>query len=351
MNASVDTGRARRRAHRIDGAGAGILLALAAWATLSAIVTGGSPVLLYGALLLFAVVYGAARLVTLAHPWAAPAAVAVAAGCLAIVQWDILLDGPLRSPFGYSNATGGFYLLAAFSALLVAVRARNVAMRMTAGAATVAFALVPWLNGTDTAAALTLLLPLALLGRRGPSTTRRLIGAGAMLVTAALLVTAAIGWAYEPDREGALDGVLERTVSERRGELWHDALVLMGTRPVFGVGPGRFAAESPTALADQDAVWAHQEFLHVGAETGLPGLALLLALVGWAFARLRRSALDPGAAVAALGVAAVGVHASVDYVWHFPAIVAATAVLVGTGSAAQPLRPSRRNPRRRAIRS
>ena len=230
MNASVGTRRAPRRAHRIDAAGAGILLALTAWATLSAVVTGGTPYLLYGALLLFAVVYATARMMTLAHPWVAPAAVAVTAGCLAVAQWDILLDGPLRSPLGYSNATGSFYLLAAFSTLLVAVRARNVAIRMAAGAATVAFALVPWLNGTDTAAALTLLLPLALLGQRGPQTTRRLIGASAMLVVAALLITAAIGWAYEPDREGALDGLLERTLSERRAELWHDALVLMATR-------------------------------------------------------------------------------------------------------------------------
>ena len=336
MNASVGARRAPRRAHRIDTAGAGILLALAAWAALSVVVNGGSPHLLYGAFLLFAVVYAAVRVVTLAHPWVAPAAFTLAAGWLAISQWDILFDGPLRSPLGYSNATGSFYLLAAFAALLVAVRARNVAIRVAAGAATVASALVPWLNGTDTAAALTLLLPLALLGQRGPRTIRRLIGFGAVLVGAALLATVAIGWAYEPDRDGALDGLLERTLSERRAELWHDALAIIGMRPIFGVGPGRFAVESPTALADQDAVWVHQEFLQVGAETGLPGLALLLALVGWGFVRVRRHAVDSGAAVAALGLAAVGVHASVDYVWHFPAIVAATAVLAGTGSVAQP---------------
>jgi O-antigen ligase len=111
---------------------------------------------------------------------------------------------------------------------------------------------------------------------------------------------------------------------------------------VTGIGPGRFAAESEVAQRDQDARWAHNEYLQQGAEEGLLGLVVLVALVGWGFLRAWTSPSPD--AVTALGVAALGIvaiHASVDYIFHFPAIPVAAAALLGATQASS--RPARRD--------
>jgi hypothetical protein len=69
----------------------------------------------------------------------------------------------------------------------------------------------------------------------------------------------------------------------------------------------------------------------VGAETGVPGLLLLLGLFAWAFAA--RWIRQPNAvtSLAAVALGALGVQACVDCVLHFPAVPIAAAALVGTG--------------------
>jgi len=104
----------------------------------------------------------------------------------------------------------------------------------------------------------------------------------------------------------------------------------MGANPLTGVGPGRFQATSPIARGDRDEPWAHHEYLHMGAETGLLGMVLLLGLFVWGFARLLTSGAPDGVAViGAVAVAALGVHACLDYVLHFPAAPIAAAGLLG----------------------
>ena len=72
---------------------------------------------------------------------------------------------------------------------------------------------------------------------------------------------------------------------------------MMGN-PLLGVGPSNFqSAEgtlSPLAERQQYGVgvrWnaAHNSFVQVGAELGLPGLAMFIAVIASAFAALRRS--------------------------------------------------------------
>ena len=61
-------------------------------------------------------------------------------------------------------------------------------------------------------------------------------------------------------------------------------------------------------------------------------LVLLAALFGWGFARLWAiRAPDVVTALSAASLAALAIHASVDYVMHFPAIPLMTAALVATG--------------------
>jgi O-antigen ligase len=155
------------------------------------------------------------------------------------------------------------------------------------------------------------------------------VSAGAFI--AVLLATIVLGLTYSGGSTR-----LSSALTERRLELWHDALVIVGEHPVTGAGLDRFEELSPTARSDRDARWAHHEFLQLGAETGVPGLALMVALFAWGFVRLAAGAPSTGRAIAAGGLAAAGMAASVDYVFHFAAVPIAAAVLLGAGVASGP---------------
>jgi O-antigen ligase len=126
--------------------------------------------------------------------------------------------------------------------------------------------------------------------------------------------------------------VLEKTLTETRMALWHDAIDLTIRHPVTGVGIGGFAVASPVAAADPDRRHAHQEYLETAADTGVLGGVLLVGLFVWATAR---TGIRGGirATLAAAGVTALGIHASVDYILHFPLIPITCAVLAGAASA------------------
>jgi O-antigen ligase len=97
----------------------------------------------------------------------------------------------------------------------------------------------------------------------------------------------------------ASDADYNRTGETGRLQIWSRGIGYMLQYPVLGVGPANFqVAEgtlSPMARRQQLGIgvrWsaAHNSFIQVGAELGIPGLLIFLALVGSAFAALRRSA-------------------------------------------------------------
>jgi hypothetical protein len=100
--------------------------------------------------------------------WLIPVLICCGAALLAWRSWDTLLLRPLGNPFGYSNAIGSFYMLAAAAALIAGVRVPARYAGYGFGVLAAAFASVPWMNGTTTAAVLVLLLPLGLFPRTGP---------------------------------------------------------------------------------------------------------------------------------------------------------------------------------------
>jgi O-antigen ligase len=117
----------------------------------------------------------------------------------------------------------------------------------------------------------------------------------------------------------------------RRVTLWGEAVDLMTENLVLGAGDQGFSKSSTTAASDADASWAHNEFLQLGSERGVPALAASVYVVLWLLARLRRRA-DANALVlpAAAAVAALSLHACIDYIGHFPLIPMFCAALVGT---------------------
>lgn len=316
-----------------DALGLVLVAALIGWLQWSAAVTGSDASGHTALLLASAGGLALGRLVGLASRWLAPAGLVAFGGWIAWRDWDVLLGGPLSSPLGYANATGAFYLLVTAAALIVAARVGRWWLAVPAVAAAVAAAAVPWANGTKTAAVMTVLLPLGFIGAWGRRAATVVGLAAAGLAALVFAATVWLGAAYDPaDRTAAADRLVDATLTERRPMLWADALAQLAAEPATGVGPSRFAEFSPTARADPDASWAHQEWLQLGAESGWPGLVLGVGLLAWGFWRLARSPRDAGTALAAVVLAGITVQASLDYVLHFPEVVVAVGLVVGAGA-------------------
>ncbi|MGQ0668514.1 MAG: O-antigen ligase family protein [Actinomycetota bacterium] len=333
----------------LDGVGAALLAAAILWTFASSGSPGDAPgpvAALYAASVAALI---AGRLVGSVARWAVPALVTIAAASLLLLSPLALSRAPLAGPFGYANAAGAFFVQAAGASLMLASVTRATPARALGVAAAIAFAAIPFIRGSLAAATLVVVLPLGLVLTRGVRAVRLVVAACASIFLLALIVTILLGVAYAGGpRAGELDRLVDRTLSERRVALWHDALVIMREDPVTGVGPGGFELASPTALDDRDARWAHNEFLQQGAEGGLPGFALLSLLFLWGFARLWSSrSPDAATALGAVALAALGIHASIDYVLHFPAIPIVAAALLGAaqasrGSDAAPIREETR---------
>jgi O-antigen ligase len=95
----------------------------------------------------------------------------------------------------------------------------------------------------------------------------------------------------------ASDADYNRTAETGRLQIWTRGIGYMLDHPLLGVGPGNFQrAEgtlSPFAHRQQYGVgvlWSapHNTFVQVGAELGIPGLALFVAMIGSAFLLLAR---------------------------------------------------------------
>ncbi|MGH2636012.1 MAG: O-antigen ligase family protein [Actinomycetota bacterium] len=318
---------------RVDAIGAALLGALVAWTFASAAIAGGSPVPVAAVVLACAAALVVGRATGRFARWLVPAAVAASAAVL-ILTPKAFTSAPLQGPFGYANAAGAFFALASVASAVGAVTTRIPAVRAAWIAAAAVFAAVPLVRGSLAAAALLTLPALALLLARDPSRSRAVVAGCAGLFVLTLFLTIVLGVSGGGGARGNEGGAVESALSGRRLALWHDALSIMAEHPVAGVGPGRFAEVSDVAARDPDARWAHHEFLQQGAEEGVVGLVLLVALVLWGFAR---SWVTPSADVAtALGASAlalVAIHACVDYVLHFPAIPVAAAALLGATQA------------------
>jgi O-antigen ligase len=280
--------------------------------------------------------YLAARLLTFLSSSVVPVLVVLAGAAVAVLNADVLYSGPLTSPLGYSNATAAFFVAVVGAALMLLGRSGDRTLQLSAGVAALAACTVPLLNGAVAAATVTLVLPLALAARPLGGRIRSVVAATAVALLGVIAFTLLIGVIYTGS--SSLDRIAASMLSERRPVLWRDAIGLVATDPLSGVGTGRFSQESPTARADGDAAWAHNEFLEVAAGTGLPGGALLLAVVLLVLLRLWHGPRDAATGVAATTVAAVCVLAAIDYVLHFPAVVVALTAVAGAGLADQPVR-------------
>ena len=101
------------------------------------------------------------------------------------------------------------------------------------------------------------------------------------------------------------DADYNRSEETGRMKIWQRGIGYMLEYPVFGVGANNFnAAEgmlSPFAQRQQlgrGVKWnaAHNSYVQVGAELGIPGLLMFIGMIASAFAALRRSSRTAGTA-------------------------------------------------------
>jgi putative inorganic carbon (hco3(-)) transporter len=87
---------------------------------------------------------------------------------------------------------------------------------------------------------------------------------------------------------GDVEGAGDRGSLEARSQLLKEAVSLTLQHPVFGVGPGSFQV-----VTDEWRV-VHNTYAELGAETGLPGLILFVAILVISFRKLRQIRKLPG---------------------------------------------------------
>lgn len=316
---------------RVDLVGLALVGAAIAWTSLVGNWPGFSPAPFTALLLASTAAFVFGRLAALASPCLVPGVVVGGAALVAVTTPDVLSGTNLGGPLGYANANGAFFLQAAMGGLMLAAASRAGPVRVLGLSAAAAFGVVPFAAKSVTSGALLLLLPLVAILARALAGARVAVAVCGAMFIVTLGATIVLGSTYTANpRSGLVDRIVDASLDERRVALWHEALVMMREHPVTGVGVGGFQALSTTARSDRDARWAHNSFLQQGAETGVVGLVSLTLLFVWGFASLAVAGMARTASVlGAVSLAALGIHASVDYILHFPTVPITGAALVG----------------------
>jgi O-antigen ligase len=323
---------------RLDLLGAIVVAMVGGWALLAAAGRPASPEAFLLAVLTTAAAYAAGRVLGSRSAFGVCAAIAGAVAVVLLMSPDALSGATLAEPLGYGNANGALATQAVAAACLAALAApndrRRGEMHLLAGL------LVLGAFATRSLAAVLGAVAVLLVGLTAMSARRRGSFVVAGVVCVAVVAAGTVYLGSGAREASGMRGTAEQGLTERRLDVWHDALELAGEHPWRGTGPGTFLAQSETARDDGDTKSAHSQWLRQAAEQGVPGLVLLVALVGWAYVRLWRSPQEPAVvAVGAMALTAFAVHASMDYVAEFPAVLTAVGLIVGVATSTPDERP------------
>ena len=243
-------------------------------------------------------------------------------------------SGPILFGFFANRNSAGLFLAIALPATLFAARERHW---LTGPARFVIAALIVLgvlLTQSRSALLLAGVVGLAWLTHRPWRTlslTRAQTLLGAVLGSALLLGAGAL--ALQNDRLGA---TVERFGQTRfnRPEIWEDGLFAARRYWPVGSGMGTFdevfqVDESLEYLMPARAGRAHNDYLEIAIEAGLPGIALALAWLVWlgrAGWQLRKSG-SRTASAATVGLVLIALQSSIDYPMRNQAILCIAALL------------------------
>ncbi|MFA5785540.1 MAG: O-antigen ligase family protein [Actinomycetota bacterium] len=123
-----------------------------------------------------------------------------------------------------------------------------------------------------------------------------------------------------------------------RLDWWRAAGEVFADHPVLGVGLGLYGkAAAPYQHGPIKSRYAHNEYLQAAAEGGTPlalaavGVLAAGALVAWRLVRKGFPGMESGLVV---GAGVLLAHAGFDFDWHYPALPALLAVLLGSPAGA-----------------
>ncbi|GAA3458177.1 O-antigen ligase family protein [Saccharothrix longispora] len=257
-------------------------------------------------------------------------AVVAAGGALhsIVALGETRATGPLEDPNDLA------YFLVAALPMLVALRAPGRAR--TAALAVAATTLAAGAAATfSRGGGLALTAAVAwLLARRALPLKALAVAAGALVAVGAVAV---LLFGPELDRALREKTHVAGTNVDTRELRWQAAARMLAEHPGLGVGPGGFRAGYPAAShnaeVDEQSPVAHNMYLEVAAELGLPGFALfaaLLALTAVTGERVLRATADPLPVVAVqaslIAVVVASTFLSQQYylpLWSLVAVVAA----------------------------
>jgi hypothetical protein len=171
------------------------------------------------------------------------------------------------------NAAGSYFALMLFIALGLLQSSRVLAV-----VASLLIGTGVWMSGSRTALAAVLAMGIAGALTRPDFGRRRLALSVAVVTVLALLAFVSWGW-YPQGRNLESMGALSYRVKTGKA-----AVNLITTHPAFGVGPGNLSGMSE--VADN----AHNNYLQIAAELGLPALALFVYVSAFAVRASRQQA-------------------------------------------------------------
>jgi len=263
-------------------------------------------------------------------------------GDLGVLDLDdsFAANGRLDQPLSYWNAMGALAAVGVIlCARIAADRTRTEALRVAASAALLpllAGLYLTYSRGALAAAglglvALALLAPEARpLWARAGRRWRLVVAWGAIVVLAGALVLVVADRSSPPARGATAQRFAD--IGSNRADYWRVAVDSFEGAPLLGVGTAGFQVGW---LRERDiaegAVDAHSLYLETAAELGLAGLALLGAfLVGIALCARRLASEDAAlAAGPCAALAALALHAGIDWDWEMPALGLVGLLLAG----------------------
>jgi putative inorganic carbon (HCO3(-)) transporter len=192
----------------------------------------------------------------------------------------------------------------------------------------------------------------ALLAGAAFRRTRLAVAAGVVVLGVIVLVALAV----PPLRARLLSGGGEHSSNMFRYLTWRGAMTMAADHPWLGVGPDAFEFIYPRYAVGGFTRMAHENYLQVTAETGVPGgiafvwmLGAFFWLAGKGFRRLRERESRLLCAACIAGVFAFCIHSLLDYGWYIGAIALTVFALFGLATnagAPEPLTPEPERPRR-----
>ena len=191
------------------------------------------------------------------------------------VLLDLLVHERVSTQFSDRNAAGSYFAMMLFVAIALVARKRFAHILSV-----VVIAAGLWVAGSRTAmaAAVVAAVGCGLLAVRRQSPRRNVIVAAGVAAFAAVCIA---GWMWYPAtrNDPAMYSLSTRLI------LWKAGLRMMWTEPFFGIGLGRyFYVIHDYATAFMDSIWrprenAHNYFVQILAELGIPGLLLFMAVL------------------------------------------------------------------------